>query len=168
MNKKQGVIIVVLLALIVTTGILATRLNNPLTFGENDKSGKSIVSFNNNEKTTSSANFFTEANIERKQKRNIATENLKSLIDNKNTSKETKADAEKKYLALTMSTEYESKVELALKAKGYDEAICMIDENKAKVIVKSNEKLTDKQAREIKNEVMRIAKISDVEIESKQ
>lgn len=165
MNKKQGVIIVVLLGLIVCTAILAMKLDNPLLVAEND--GKTAVSFNSNEKTATGTELFTTLRTDRSQQRTIATQGLKNLIDDKNTSKESKVDAEKKYIMLTMNTENESKVELALKAKGYADSICSLDESTAKVIVKSAEKLTDKQTREIKSEVLRITKISNIEISTK-
>src|SRR3712207_7627117 len=65
MNKKQGVIIVTLLALIICAGILATRLNSNLDYvAENDiKNGKTTISFNDSTKKNSKNNYFEESQM---------------------------------------------------------------------------------------------------------
>lgn len=168
MNKKQAVIIVTLLALIVCAGVLATKLNSPLYVNSGD-SGSSAVSFNNNDKQSDKSQFFAETKLTRDQKNTETLQTLKTLIDDQNVSKENRDDAAKKYTELAMNTNYEAKIEATLKSKGYEDAICSIeDDNKARVIVKGKDKLTDKDTREIKDVVMGIAKIQEVEIELKQ
>lgn len=178
MNKKQAVIIVALLALIVCAGVLATKLNSPLYVNGTDSStGSSTVSFNNNGKNTgTNSEFFTETKMIRDQKNTQTLQTLKSLIDDKNVSKENKDDASKKYTKLAMNTNYEAKIETTLKSKGYADAVCLIEDNKATVIVKTSGsaavngtqgKLSDKSTRDIQNVVLSVAKISDVEIQTK-
>lgn len=73
MNKKQAIIIVTLLALIVCVGVLATKVNSPFSVAENttdgtnisSNSGKSAVSFNSNDNKTSKSQFFEEARLNR-------------------------------------------------------------------------------------------------------
>lgn len=169
MNKKQAVIIGTLLALIVCAGVLATKLNNPLYVNGTDSGSKqSTVSFNNNDKKNNKSQFFDETKLTREQKSAETLQTLKTLIDDKNVSKENRDDAAKKYTELAMNTNYESKIEATLKSKGYEDAICSIEDNKARVIVKGKDKLTDKDTREIKNVVMGISKIQEVEITTKQ
>ncbi|MCT8976031.1 SpoIIIAH-like family protein [Clostridium sp. CX1] len=169
MNKKQAVIICTLLALIVCAGVLATKLNSPLYVnGGETGTGNSTVSFNNNDKKSSKSQFFDEAKLTRDQKSAQTLQTLKTLIDDKNVSKENRDEAAKKYTELAMNTNYESKIEATLKSKGYEDAICSIEDNKVRVIVKGKDKLTDKETREIKNVVMGIAKTQEVEIETKQ
>lgn len=169
MNKKQAVIIGTLLVLIVCAGVLATKLNSPLYVNGAD-SGKtnSTVSFNSSEKKNSQSQFFDETKLTRDQKNASTLQTLKTLIDDKNVSKENRDEAAKQYTQLAMNTNYESKIETTLKGKGYDDVICSIEDNKARVIVKGKDKLTDKDTREIKNVVMGIAKIQEVEIETKK
>lgn len=171
MNKKQAVIIVALLALIVCAGVFATKVNSPLYVNgeDNNSTGKSTVSFNNTDKTSSSSKsqFFDEAKLSRDQKNSQTLQTLKSLIDDKNVTKENKDDASKKYTQLAMNINYESKIETTLKSKGYEDVVCSIEDNKATIIVKSKDKLTDKETREIKSVVVEIAKIQDIEIETK-
>lgn len=170
MNKKQGIIIATLLALIVCAGVLATKLNSPLYVNGDDGSGtkSSAVSYNNTDKKNSKSTFFDETKLTRDQKNAQTLQTLKTLIDDKNVSKENRDEATKKYTDLAMSTNYESKIETTLKGKGYEDVICSIEDSKARVIVKGKDKLTDKDTREIKNVVMGIAKIQEVEIEVKQ
>lgn len=172
MNKKQAVIIVTLLALIVCAGVLATKLNSPLYVNGADSStssGSSTVSLNNSTNQNDKSQFFAETKLTRDQKNAETLQTLKTLIDDQNVSKQDRDDAAKKYTELAMNTNYESKIEATLKSKGYEDAICSIENgNKARIIVKGKDKLTDKDTREIKDVVMGIAKIQDVEIEVKQ
>ncbi|AZV56109.1 SpoIIIAH-like family protein [Clostridium sp. AWRP] len=185
MNKKQAVIIVTLLALIVCVGVVATKLNSPINYvnGVDNGSGKSAVSFNSSDnkssqdkstqaKSTQSkseqSQFFEETRLTRDQKNAETLQTLKSLIDDKNVSNQNRSDAEKKYTALAMNTNYELKIENTLKSKGYKDVICSIENNKARVIVKGKNKLEDKDTRQIKDVVMSISNIQEVEIEVKQ
>jgi stage III sporulation protein AH len=169
MNKKQAVIIGTLLVLIVCAGVLATKLNSPLYVNGGD-SGKtnSTISFNSNDNKSSQSQFFDETKLTRDQKNATTLQTLKTLIDDKNVSKENRDEAAKQYTQLAMNTNYESKIEATLKGKGYQDVICSIEDNKARVIVKGKDKLTDKDTREIKNVVLGIAKIQEVEITTKQ
>ena len=69
MNKKQGVIIVTLLALIICTGVLATKLNSPLYVNGADEG--STVSFNNTSKSSNKTESKEIANQTFLQKQNL-------------------------------------------------------------------------------------------------
>ncbi|MCH3964149.1 MAG: SpoIIIAH-like family protein [Clostridium sp.] len=170
MNKKQAIIIVTLLALIVCVGVLATKVNSPFSVAENSdgSTGKSAVSFNSNDSQKSKSQFFEEARLNRDQKDAETLQKLKNLIDDKNVSQENRVEAEKEYTELAMDTDYESKIETTLKSKGYEDVICSIEGSKARVIVKASDNLTDKNTREIKDVVMSISKLEDVEIEARK
>ncbi len=171
MNRKQGIIIVVLLALIATAGVLASRLNTPLNVAENKDAQNPVVSFdgdNGNIKDDDSnlkAEYFAAAKTERSQKFSETIQTLKVVMEDKNISEETRKDAESKYLDITMNNNYESKVELSLKARGYQDVVCVIDNDRVNVIIKSDEPLDEKTAREIKTEIVRITNLVDVTME---
>lgn len=180
MNKKQAVIIVTLLALIVCVGVVATKLNSPINYVnglDNNDSSNSTVSSNSDKSNgtdsggtqpkDSGSQFFEETRLTRDQKNAETLQTLKNFIDDQNVSQDNKADAEKKYTALAMNANYEMKIESTLKSKGYEDAICSIENDKVRVIVKNKEKLTDKNTREIKDVVMSVCKMEDVEIEVK-
>lgn len=176
MNKKQAAIIVTLLILIVCAGVLATKLNNPLYVnGGDNTNGKSTNSFNNSDSNSNKDNnsnnksqYFDESKLTRDQKNAQTLQTLKTLIDDQNVAKSSRDEAAQKYTQLAMNTNYESKIETTLKSKGYEDAICSIENNKARVIIKTKDKLTDKDTRDIKNVVVGISKVEDIEIETKQ
>jgi stage III sporulation protein AH len=158
-------------------GVVATKLNSPINYvnGVDNGSGKSTISLNNNNnetkktsQTQSKSQFFEETKLTRDQKNAETLQTLKSLIDDANASKENRADAEKKYTELAMNTNYEMKIENILKSKGYEDVICSIENDKARIIVKGKDKLADKDTRVIKDVVMSVSHIQDVEIEVKQ
>jgi stage III sporulation protein AH len=168
MNKKQGIIIVTLLALIVCAGVLATKLNSPLYVNGSSSSGTSTVSFNNSTNKNSTTDFFADTKLSRDQSDAQTLQTLKALIDDKNVSTVNRNDAAQKYTKIAMDSNYEDKIESTLKSKGFDDTVCSIEDTKARVIIKSSKALTDKQTRDIKNVVVSIANINDVEIETKQ
>ena len=171
MNKKQGAIIMALVVLIVCAGVLATKLNSPLYVNGNEEG--STVSFNNTSKKTeskesSNSDFFAETKLNRDHKSAQTLQTLKSIVDDKNVPKKNKEEAVQKYTKLAMNSNYESKIESVLKGKGYDDVICSVENNKVRLIVKGKDKLTDKETREIKDVVMSISNIQEVEIETKE
>ncbi|MDM0466225.1 SpoIIIAH-like family protein [Clostridium perfringens] len=165
MNRKQAGIILTLLALIVCTGVLATRVNNqikesmgevPTAFGENDDNA-----------TETSSNYFYESRNLREQKDSKTIDNLKAIVEDKNTSAEQKEEAEKELTEKTMARDYETRIELSIKSKGYEDVICFIDGDNAKVVVKTNEELTQEKMVAIQDIVMNVSKVYDVDIEKK-
>jgi stage III sporulation protein AH len=166
MNKKQAAIIVTLLALIVCAGILATKAStdNPFYVNVSDV-GKNLSSANATDKATST---FSEMRLIRDKNDSSAIQNLKSIVDDKNTPTDGKNDASKKMSNITTTTRLEARIEEQLKLGGFSDVFCYIDDTKAKVIVNSKEKLNDKQTKQINSVVMDVAKIRDVTIEAKQ
>jgi len=168
MNKKQGVVIITLLALIVCAGVLATRLRSPLYVNGSDTSGTNTISNESSNKTTVNSDYFAETKLTRDKKDTETLQTLKLLMDDTNVSKENRDEAAKKYTQLAMDNNYESKIETTLKSKGYEEVICSVEDNKARIIIKGKTTLTDKETREIKDVVLSISKLKSVEIEVKQ
>ena len=96
-------------------------------------------------------------------------QNLKAIVDNVNTSAEQKADANKELQKMTLKQDKQKTVELNLKNRGYEDALCEISENqdKANVIVKGVE-LTEGQGAEIQEIVENASNIKEITIESKK
>jgi stage III sporulation protein AH len=168
MNKKQAAIIVTLLALIVCAGILATKASTENPFYVNvsdvDKSGSGAKT--DDKKATTST--FSEMRLIREKSDASTIQTLKTIVDDKNTPSDGKNDATKKMTNITTGTRLESRIEEQLKLGGFNDVFCYIDENKAKVVVNSKEKLNDKQTKQINSVVMDVAKIRDVTIDVKQ
>ena len=168
MNKKQAGIIVTLLALIVCAGILAARVNGPLSVSTMENSG--VFNLNNDKKTdkaTTTSDYFVSARLERDQNDGKVLAQYQALIQDKNVSAQSKKEAEAKHLSKTNDIDHENAIEINLKASGFADAICLITDDKARVIVKGTE-VSDKQRKQIQDIVMKVAKIKEVEIQAKQ
>lgn len=168
MNKKQGAIIVTLLVLIVLAGVLAAKSNGPLSTLNDTDNGKGAISSlktTDAKNTSSKTEFFTESRLTRDQKQNKALTDLKVLMEDKNIAKEDKAAAISKYTEIATAGVYENKVETALKGNGFSDIFCSVEEDGVRIIVKSNDKLTDKQKKQISNVVLSIVKAKDIEID---
>ena len=168
MNKKQAAIIVTLLALIVCAGILATKASteNPFYVNVSDVGKSGSEAKTDDKKATTST--FSEMRLIREKSDASTIQTLKTIVDDKNTPSDGKNDATKKMTNITTGTRLESRIEEQLKLGGFNDVFCYIDENKAKVVVNSKEKLNDKQTKQINSVVMDVAKIRDVTIDVKQ
>lgn len=163
MNKKQIGIVITLLALIIVAGIAATKLQSPL-YVNTDNSGESA--FLNN--TAATSTYFAETKLTREQTREQTLQYLKTMTDDKNAPDESRKTAGEKYNNIAAEKTNEGKIEAQIKAKGFADAICFFEDNKVTVIVKSSKDLTDKEAKQIRDIVMNVSKISDVEIVCKE
>jgi len=166
MNKKQSGIIVTLVVLIVFAGYLATKVNGPLYVNDGDFGEKTAISLKENK---SSSTFFTEATLSRDQDNAKTLQTIKALMDDANTPKEQKATAAEEYLAVATATQNESDIELALKAQGFEEALCSIAGDKVEIFVKSAKKvLSPEELRGIQDVVMSKSKLENIDVKIKE
>jgi stage III sporulation protein AH len=167
MNKKQSGIIVTLVVLIVFAGYLATKVNGPLYVNDSDfNNEKSAISL---KESKTSSNYFVEARLSRDQENARTLQTIKALIDDANTPKEQKETAAEQYLNISMATESESDIELALKAQGFDEALCSIVDDKVQILVKTEKKeLSEEELRSIQDVVMSKTKLENIEVKIKE
>ncbi|MDD3225454.1 MAG: SpoIIIAH-like family protein [Clostridium sp.] len=176
MNKKQAVIIVALLVLIVCAGVLATKVQSPLYVSDTDlvdNSTKNSTSgnvssniSNSTSKTNSKQDYFAEARLTREKTSQETISTLKEIIDDKNASQQNKQNAEQESISITLSEQNAMKVENMLKGKGFKDALCTINGEKANVVVKNTaNKLTDMQQREIRDVVLSVTSIRNIEIQ---
>lgn len=166
MNRKQAGIILTLLALIICTGILATKVNSEMKNG-NGLGDLTASSSKKDESTSTSTDYFYEARNLREQEDSKTVETLKAIISDPNTSAEEKKKTTTSLTQKTTARDYETRIELSVKSKGFEDAICFIEGNKAKVVVKNDKELTDVQTNEIQDIVINVANIFEVTIQSK-
>ena len=175
MTKKQCGIIFTLLALILCTGVLAAKLNNG---GLNDPtdlsqvlSSETITQDNleieneSDTQTLSNQNYFYEARSEREQKDSATIQSLNAIISDWNTSKEQKDEATKELTKKTMVKDNEGRIELDVKNKGFEDVLCMLEDDKATVIVKSSTGIEESDSVAIQEIVQDVSNIKDVIIE---
>lgn len=167
MTKKQCSIIFTLLALILCVGVLAAKLNNG---GLNDPTDLSQVLSTEkvNEEDTEALNqqnYFYDSRSARDQQNSATIQTLNSIISDANTSKEQKDIATKELTQKTIGKDNESRIELSIKNKGYEDALCRLDSNKATVTIKSSTGLKENETVAIQELVQDVSKIKDVIIE---
>lgn len=165
MNKKQAGIIVTLLALIVCAGILAARVNGPLEVASTNTGSSSLITKDTTK--NSKTDYFAESRLTRESQNATTMQTFKSIMDDKNISQADRDQAAKNLSTKTTNTDNESKIETALKGKGFDDAIAFIGDTQVKVIVKAKD-LTKDQRKVIQDTVASITKIKDVDITARQ
>ena len=118
--------------------------------------------------TISTTDFFYNARSEKEQNDAKLSQNLKAIVDNQNTSQDQKKEASEKLQKIALKQGKESKIELEIKNKGYEDALCEIseDEHKANVIVKAEE-LSEEEGAVIQEIVQNASGIKEVTIEFK-
>ncbi|HCW52948.1 SpoIIIAH-like family protein [Clostridium sp. SM-530-WT-3G] len=181
MTKKQCGIIFTLLALILCTGMLAAKLNNgglndptdlSQVISSSDTSNSSGIDINANANTSnentaavSQQNYFYDSRSAREQQDSATIQSLNAIIADNNTSKEQKDAATKELTKKTMVKDNEARIELNVKNKGFEDAFCMLEDNKATVIVKSSTGIEDADSVAIQEIVQDVSNIKDVIIE---
>lgn len=101
--------------------------------------------------------YFADSRIERDAGRSKAMDSLRSIADNKDSSDETKRDAEMRMLILSERIEKESAAEAEIKAKGFEDAVVYINDTAVTVVVKCDHELTGSDAAKIQEIVVRSA-----------
>lgn len=169
MNRKQAIIIVTLFVLIVCAGVLAAKVNSPLytsdtNFADNS-TNSAAADTSSNIKNTAKSDNFAETRLTRDKSSAETIQTLKSIIDDKNAPQESRENATKQSISIATSKENTTTIENMLKNKGYKDALCTILNDRVNIVVKCDaDKLSDKQQREIKDVVLSVTKIRNIEI----
>ncbi len=155
-TKKQMYIIAVLIALIGCAGLFAKKFNN------NVKDGSPLaVKTSKKQETT---NFFSESRMGKENQRSAAKQEYEKIMNSKDASSEAKNDASQKLVSLVDMTEKENKIENMVKDKGYEDALCYVDENGVELCVKTKDALTDEQVAQITDVIVRTTKFPPTRI----
>ncbi|MGL4991355.1 MAG: SpoIIIAH-like family protein [Sarcina sp.] len=168
-NNRQAMILIALMVLVLGVGALAQNVNKRLSNGELAQTMKEQGEKDGDTQETdakTSDEYFYETKSLREQEDEKAIETLKAIIADENTSKEQKDAATGKLTEKTTNRDLESRIEINIKSKGYKEAICFLDADKARVVV-ATEKLTEEQVIEVQDIVKNVAQVYDVQIEAK-
>lgn len=103
--------------------------------------------------------FFDEARMERERVRDEETEIFEKIISSETATTESQAKAQNKLTELSQKWEKEMIIEKLIKAKGFQDVIVFINDNSVNVIVLNNSQITNAQAAQIKDIVVRETKI---------
>lgn len=118
-------------------------------------------------KNKQTTKFFLEAKLNRDQSNVRTLQSLKALIDDENVSKECKESAASKYINIASAANSEASIELILKSKGYEDTLSTISDDRVSVVIKHGKKLSNKQLNEIRDIVISVTKIKDIEVVTK-
>lgn len=172
MNSKQFGIIFTLLGLIVCVSVLAIKLNqgglnNPGDLASIAPSTEEVSSEQEKE-VSAEKDFFYDSRSEKEQSDSELVDSLKAVIADKNTSKEQKEKAQDELVKKANQTNNENRIEMNVKNQGFDDAVCYIEGDRAKVYIKSNKEIDSRASIAIQEVVQNVANISDVYIEVKK
>jgi len=118
-------------------------------------------------KSSGVSKFFLETKLKRDQSTARTLQTLKALMDDEHTPKPSKANIASKYLSIAIAANDEAQIELILKSKGYEDVVAIITNDRLRLVIKYANKLNVKQLNEIKEIVISVAKIKDIEVELK-
>ncbi len=157
-KTKKILVLGVMVALLVTTGVLNFVLNDKITSVNKDGSSTTV---NNNVTAT----FFESCRTDRTAQREADIMLLDTIINSANTSPQARIEAENKKLSLIEQGKIEKDVETLIKGKGFQDALIAINQNGIKVVVDAS-KLTVEEANIIKDIVVDCAncKAGDIKI----
>lgn len=174
MTKKQFGIIFTLMALIVCVGVLSMKLNEN---GFNDPTSleavlkqntdNTKVTETNTEETLSTTEYFYSMRLTKEQQNEKYINDMKAITEDANASQESKDIANNALVEKAKMNDQESRVESEIRNKGYEDSICMINDNKTvKVYVKVSDVLSEENSAVIKKVVEDITNLTDVDITS--
>ena len=173
MTKKQFGIIFTLMALIVCVGVLSMKLNEN---GYNDPTSLEAVLKQNTdntktdaatEETLSTTEYFYSMRLTKEQQDEKYVDDMKAITEDANASQESKDIANNALVEKAKMKDQESRVESEIRNKGYEDALCMINDNKTvKVYVKVDDVLSEENSASIKKVVEDITTLNDVDITS--
>lgn len=164
LGKRQ----IVLSALVVALG-LAIYLNwqyanvNVATDGKLDNSGSSSSTKNygeaelvNNNVSGSADTYFAQARVQRQQTRDEAIETIKNIFSSTSINADEIAAATTTAAAITDAMQKETEIESLIKAKGFEDCVVFLNNDKASIVVKTKGLLAS-EAAQIKDIVVGVA-----------
>ncbi|MBZ4652722.1 MAG: hypothetical protein JG781_57 [Peptococcaceae bacterium] len=122
-------------------------ISEPVTAPANNTEPSPTVTIVPQETKSSSDSFFGEYRIERDRTRSEQVEILREIVNNPNSSAQMRQEAQQKLIKIADNLEKEYKVENALIAKGFKDAVVVIQPESVMVIIASNGLRQDEIAR---------------------
>ncbi len=133
--RKKQMTLIMLAVLICLAGYLNFMYGDDTKEASNGYMGEATLVSNMGEEVEE--DFFASARLDRETGRSKSIETFNSIINNQNSDEVSKQNAQKGILALADNTEVETTVENLIKAKGFEDAVCYINNDQANVVVKA-------------------------------
>ncbi|TCO68425.1 SpoIIIAH-like family protein [Caldanaerobacter subterraneus] len=151
--RKRLIAIVSLILLIATAFVLnygytEKKVDNAKNSSTQEVSQKAVETSAYTQGKYIASGIFTAYREEREINRSRSIDALKEIVENKNTSQATRDEAQKQIIKLTEITNQEMIIENLIKAKGFQDAVVMIDNGIVNVIVQAD-KLSEEEVAQI-------------------
>ncbi len=131
--KKKQLVVAALAVVIGTAGYINAGKTHTI---ETDGEYLGEAQLVNSESTQQ--DFFSQARIDREAGRSRSIETFNAILQNDNADSEVKASAQQGVLELAENTETETAIENLLRAHGFQDAVCYINNGMANVVVKTD------------------------------
>ncbi len=135
--KKKQLVVAALAVIIGTAGYLNADRDIDKEAGQKYLGEAQLVNSSETE-NVGETDFFAQARIDREAGRSRSIETFNALLQNENADLSAKASAEQGVLELAQNTETETAVENLLRARGFEDAVCYINNGMANVVVKTD------------------------------
>lgn len=137
--KRKQLVVAVLAVMVGVAGYLNISKEKIVTTEEEDSSAVSSNYLGEAQlvESESVTDYFAQARVDREAGRSKSIETFNSLISNEDADPETKETAQQGVLALAQNTETETTIENLIRAKGFEDAVCYINNGTANVVVKT-------------------------------
>ena len=136
--KKKQLVIAALAIVIGAAGYLNAGRNEGAEEAGQKYLGEAQLVDSDTVATETSSDFFAQARLDREAGRSRSIETFNSIISNESADAAAKETAQQGVLTLAANTETETAVENLLRAKGFEDAVCYINNGMANVIVKTD------------------------------
>ena len=136
--RKKQLTLIMLALLICFAGYLNFMSENSFISNEASESymGEAKLVGNMGEDSYET-DFFSRARLERESGRSKYIETFNEIINNENTDVTSKETAQRGILEMADNTETETAIENLIKARGFADAVCYINNSQANVVVKA-------------------------------
>ena len=135
--KKKQLIIAAMAIVLGTAGYLNAGKNEQTHSTGQKYLGEAQLVNSEEAQQEPNGDFFAQARVDREAGRSRAVETFNSIISNDDADAASKANAQQGVLELAENTETETAIENLLRAKGFEDAVCYINNGMANVVVKT-------------------------------
>ena len=134
--KKKQLIVAALAVVVGTAGYF--NANKPADTETGKYMGEAQLVSSENNGDEEKTDFFSQARVDREAGRSRSIETFNAVIENENADTEAKASAQQGVLELAQNTETETAIENLIRARGFEDAVCYINNGMANVVVKTD------------------------------
>ncbi|MDI3519381.1 MAG: stage sporulation protein [Caldanaerobacter sp.] len=154
-----SLILLIAIAFALNYGYTEKKVDNAKNSSTQEVSQKAVETSAYTQGKYVASGIFTAYREEREINRSRSIDALKEIVENKNTSQATRDEAQKQIIKLTEITNQEMIIENLIKAKGFQDAVVMIDNGIVNVIVQAD-KLSEEEVAQIVEIVSRQTGVS--------